>query len=632
MRENGEVRDVDGGMRAASGHRMSRVLLTSVVRPFGGPGEGDSVGAELFHAQVTRAQGAFSLRQVIRVWGLDLIAENLDAPAVVLHYPSLAELERELCAHRYTHVGINFVVATFHKLRRMVALIRRVSPRSRVVLGGYGTVLPDALLAPWGDAICREEGVGFMRRLLGEDEARPIRPAHAPVPSPRVLGWQQTSIVGHVAAGLGCANGCDFCCTSHFFRRKYVRLSRSGADIYAAMIETRRRAEREGRRMEAFALIDEDFFLYRKRAEEFLECVRRGGEPLSIFGFGSVKGLSQFTPGEIAEMGFDLVWTAVEGQRSGYAKLEGRPVAELHADLHRHGVATLCSMIVGFPYHDEAIVRAEFDDLMALEPALTQILIYFAFPGTPLFEQVVREGRFLPQYARDPDLRRWDGFALHLAHPQFTPASLERLQKELYAEDYRRLGPSVHRLARTWLRGAETLAVSGNPLLRARAARLARAARGVLPTLGLARQLLPGAEARRRADALRQDLIRAGGAPTVRERIMAPLAAILGAGAAVGGRLGLLQQPALLRIAHRLPGDPDAQRAGDAMALHGARASLFRRLWEDLAARRGARNADRDGIVALEWRSIPEARPTSVVPPAGARPAIARLATVAGDA
>jgi hypothetical protein len=34
-----------------------KVLLTSVCRPFGGPGEGDSVGAELFHAQVTRAQG-----------------------------------------------------------------------------------------------------------------------------------------------------------------------------------------------------------------------------------------------------------------------------------------------------------------------------------------------------------------------------------------------------------------------------------------------------------------------------------------------------------------------------------------------------------------------------------------------
>ena len=52
--------------------QRANILLTSVVRPFGGPGEGSSVGAELFHAQITRAQRGFSLRQVIRVWGLDL--------------------------------------------------------------------------------------------------------------------------------------------------------------------------------------------------------------------------------------------------------------------------------------------------------------------------------------------------------------------------------------------------------------------------------------------------------------------------------------------------------------------------------------------------------------------------------
>lgn len=58
------------------------VLLTTVCRPFGGIGEGDTVGAELFHAQVTRSQGIFSYRQVIRCWGLDYIAENIDAPCV----------------------------------------------------------------------------------------------------------------------------------------------------------------------------------------------------------------------------------------------------------------------------------------------------------------------------------------------------------------------------------------------------------------------------------------------------------------------------------------------------------------------------------------------------------------------
>ena len=99
---------------------MNKLLLTSVCRPFGGAGEGASVGAGLFHAQVTRAQGPFSLRQVIRVWALDYLAENIETPTVTLHYPSRREFVCELRSGHYTHVGINFVVATFHKVRWMV--------------------------------------------------------------------------------------------------------------------------------------------------------------------------------------------------------------------------------------------------------------------------------------------------------------------------------------------------------------------------------------------------------------------------------------------------------------------------------------------------------------------------------
>jgi len=558
-----------------------RILLTSVVRPFGGPGEGDSVGAELFHAQVTRAQGAFSLRQVIRVWGLDLIAQNIDAPAVVMHYPSMRELLREVRAHRYTHVGINFVVATFHKVRAMVEAIRAASPGTQVVLGGYGTVLPDELLRPWADHVCREEGVRFMRRLLGEDETREIRAAYSPIPSAAVLGYQQPSVVGHVTAGLGCANGCDFCCTSHFFRRKYVRLRGSGADIYAAMAETRARAEREGYRMESATIIDEDFFLYRKRAEEFLEAVRSSGKPLGLFGFGSIKGLSQFKASEIAEMGFELVWTAFEGKKSGYAKLQGRPIDELYSDLKDHGVATLSSMIIGFPYQDEATILGEFEELMSLEPALTQILIYFAFPGTPFFEQVVREKRFLPQYAKGADLRRWDGFALHLLHPHFTPERLEALQHRLYDQDFARLGPSIHRLSRVWLRGAAHLRQSSNPLLRARSDRLRVSARSVLPTFLASQVLLRSPEARRRAGELERDLLEQTGARSLRDRVMSSLGVGIGAAAELGAKLGVLQQPGLLRIEHRTESGHEAV-SGSILGLQGSATPLHERLMEDV--------------------------------------------------
>ncbi len=560
---------------------MNRLLLTSVIRPFGGPGEGDSVGAELFHAQVTRAQGAFSMRQVIRVWGLDLIAENIDTPTVVLHYPSEAELVRELRSNLYTHVGINFVVATFHKVRAMVDIIRRVSPGTKIILGGYGTVLPDEMLRPHADFICREEGVRYMQRLLGEDDTREIHAPYSPVPSVATLGYQQPQIVGHVTAGLGCANGCDFCCTSHFFKRKYLRLRGSGSDIYDAMMESRARAESEGQSMQSFALIDEDFFLYKKRAEEFLEAVRRGGKSLSIFGFGSIKGLSQFKASEIAEMGFDLVWTAFEGRKSGYAKLEGRPIAELYDDLKQHGVATLSSMIIGFQYQDEATIRAEFDELMKLEPGLAQILIYFAFPGTPLFEEVVKTSRFLPKYAQSPDLRRWDGFALHTKHPHFTPEQLEALQKDLYAEDFKRLGPSIHRLSRVWLRGYENLRNSPNPLLRARAEKLRESARAVMPTFLASQLLLKSPVARRRARELQRDLIESTGPRTLAERLSAPFAAGLGAAAEAAARLGVLQQPGLLRVEHRTGVAPTKSHSRSVIGLQGSATSIATRLAED---------------------------------------------------
>ncbi len=588
-----------------------RLLLTSVCRPFGGDGEGDSVGAELFHAQVTRAQGAFSMRQVIRVWGLDLIAENIETPTVVLHYPSMDELAAELRTARYTHVGINFVVATFHKVRAMVELVRRVSPGTEIVLGGYGTVLPDEILAPWSDHVCREEGVKFVRRLFGEPTDRPIVAAHSPVPSPKLFGWQQPTVVGHVTAGLGCANGCDFCCTSHFFRRKYVSLRGSGGDIYAAMVETKERAERQGQKMESFALIDEDFFLQKKRAYEFLEATRRGGSTFNIFGFGSVKGLSQFTGSEISEMGFGLVWTAFEGKKSGYAKLDGRPIAELHDDLHAHGVGTLCSMIVGFPYQDEATVRAEFDELMKLEPSLAQVLIYLAFPGTPLYEEVLREERFLPEYARDADLRRWDGFALQTKHPSFTRASLEALQRELYREDYARLGASVHRLARVWLRGAQTFDRSSSPLLRKRAARLREDARAVLPTTGAARAMLSSRAAREVARTIRRGLRADGGPESAMERVTSVAALGLAAYAGAAAHVGLLQQPGLLRVAHRTG---EAVLPDRTMHLQGAGRSLASRLWEDLV---GAPKSRRTFTAHAQtrfgaWKPIAQPRPSIV--------------------
>jgi len=526
----------------------TRILLTTVCRPFGREGEGDSVGAELFHAQVTREQGIFSYRQVIRCWGLDYIAENIRPPSVVLHYPSEREFVRELKNHKYEYIGINFVVATFHKLKTMTRLIRSHAPEAKIILGGYGTVLSDSELQPYGDMICREEGIGFMRRMLGEDLEAPIVHPYVPIESPRVYSYPLKTKVAHITAGLGCPNGCDFCCTSHFFKRKYIPFVKTGSELYQTMLDVEKRAEKAGDVLSGFIVIDEDFFLQEKRAREFLECVREGGKPLSIMGFGSVKGLSKFTADEIAEMGFDIIWTAFEGTESNFSKLKGKSLSELYSSLKSRGVALLSSMIIGFPYQNRAKVMEEFRMFTELGPSLWQILIYFAFPGTPLHRRMLEENRFLPEYKKKPDYRTFDGFSMHFTHPHFSPAELKDLQRELYRKSFEIIGPSLVKVIRVWFEAYRNLRNSPNPLLCGRAKRMKEYVRDAIP--GLYPAILFGPNRACRADArdLLNEITQETGDLSIRERLSGLGSIGLSFWTWITLKLNICQQPKLLRI------------------------------------------------------------------------------------
>ena len=529
----------------------SHILLATVCRPFGGKGEGDSVGAELFHAQVTRNQGIFSYRQIIRCWGLDYIAENIQAPAVVLHYPSEKEFLHEICTRHYDFIGINFVVATFHKVRRMAAVIRKHSPRSKIILGGYGTVLADEVLGPHGDFICREEGIGFIRKLLGEPPDAPIRHPYAPIESPRIYSLPLKTKVAHITGGLGCPNGCDFCCTSHFFKRRYIPFVNSGRELFDTMRFMEQKAREAGDTLSGFIFIDEDFFIHEKRARGYLDCVRKTGVSATIMGFGSVRGLSQFTADEIAEMGFDLIWTAFEGTESGYQKLQGRRLDELYQDLRSRGIAVLSSMIIGFPYQDRVKILNEFKQFIELGPSLWQFLIGFAFPGTPLYRKVLEEGRYLDSYREAPDYRTFDGFSMHFKHDHIMPADLQDLQKELYRRCFEILGPSFLRVMRVWFEGYRNLKDSTNPVLRQRAERMRAYVRSAAPAIYPAILFGPNRERRLEAKAFLKEIELETGTFPWKERLLGWATVPFSLWTGISAGLNLFHQPRLLRREHR---------------------------------------------------------------------------------
>ena len=378
-------------------------------------------------------------------------------------------------------------------MKEVVALVRKHSPGSKIVLGGYGTVAPDEMLLPYGDHVCREEGVAFMRRLLGEPEI-PMPYRHPMIINPLRVFGKTISRTGIVFGGLGCPNGCDFCCTSHFFDRKHIRLLPTGADIYH-VVERYHEVDPNL----SILILDEDFLLNRRRAMEFRDCVMKAGKPLSIFVFASIKALSQYTVTEILEMGIDGMWIGYEGTRSGYAKQSGRPVDELFNELRQHGITILASMIVGFPYQTPEIIEEELSGLLALKPVFSQFLIYGPCPGTPFYEKVVREGTLIPEVKDNKELFFLQGTGFHsmVQHPTMSSAGIEAAQQRCFEEEFRRLGPSIYRSVARWFEGYLTLRGSPNPLLRAKAEQFASDIRKAYPSFLAGRLFGPTREVRR---------------------------------------------------------------------------------------------------------------------------------------
>ncbi|MGA2176603.1 MAG: cobalamin-dependent protein [Verrucomicrobiota bacterium] len=526
-----------------------KVLLTSVCRPMG-PKYGDaaSVGYELLYRQVTRAQGLFSPRTVNIHFSLEYIAENLDAPTVVLQYPSKRELIKEL-KKGYDYVGVSFLMAVMHKMKETVALIRQYAPRSKIVLGGYGTVLKDEVLQPYADYICREEGVAYFRRLLGEPAISMPYKHPLLVSWLKVFGWK-VSGTGKIFAGLGCANGCDFCCTSHFFSRKHIKLLPEGKDIYA-VVERYLATDPNL----VFLILDEDFLLNKKRAMQFRDCVIAGGKKISIFAFSSVKAISQYTVEEILEMGIDGFWIGYEGTRSNYAKQQGRPVADIFTEFREHGITVLTSMIVGFDYQNQEVVAQELDGLMRLKPALAQFLIYGPVPGTPFHERIIKENLLQDVYTTDKDLfyRRADGFRTMIKHPTLSAEEIEAIQDWCFKEDFQRLGPSIYRVLEARLLGMQKLKNSPNPLMRAKAEYYAGELRYAYPVFLAGRLLGPNAAVRRWIGDLQRRIHAELGAPALGQRLKSVLGVAAALWTGLTLKLDLFQHPRLIRTTYRVP-------------------------------------------------------------------------------
>jgi len=488
--------------------KSKSLLLSSVCKPFGASqGDGFSTQAIGLH-QNCWVQGLFLPENVVPHWGLDLIASNLDTPTTVLQYPTRERFIEELRANDYDYVGLSFNECTYHKMVPMVHAVREHSPRSQIVLGGYGTVLPDEKLAHLSRHICREEAIGFMRRLLGERTDKKFNHPLVTVQN-KIFSLPILGETGLISAGLGCPNGCDFCITTHYFERKHIRYLETGQDI----VDTIHKYRQAKPGLESFCIYDEDLLLNKRRGREFLAAMRASDLDVDISCFASMKALSMYEISELAEMNISAMWVGFEARRAGYAKMQSnkRTYAQLVDECRKHGISLILSMIIGFDYQTPEIIREELAELISLRPAIPQFLIYGPSGGTPLLEKMQREGRLNDDYK---DTRLREGFSLMFDHPTISAPEMRALLMECYETEYQANGPTIYRGMENTLIGYEHLSKSDNPRLRRRAEHMKK----MLAFAWGARQVglkhAPNPQVRGRIEHMYQGIERALGGPT----------------------------------------------------------------------------------------------------------------------
>ncbi len=448
---------------------QARVLLSSVFGPYA---QNDEFGSrsinpmELYHNQVTRMQGSFSLRMFHRSWGIMMIQQNISAPSTVLDFPTREKFAEELKANRYDVVGISSIIVNVGKVAEMCRMVREISPESVIVVGGHVAALPDITERVDADHIVRGDGIAWMRAYLGEDTAAPIRHPHIVSGfDVRAMGLKASETASDTAAtiipSVGCPLGCNFCTTSAFFggKGKFLNFYNTGKELFDVMCEMERTMK-----VRSFFMMDENFLLHRQRAMELLELMKAEGKAWAMYVFSSANAIRKYSMKELVELGVSWIWMGLESPRAGYAKLQGQDTRSLTRELRQHGIKLLGSSIIGLEHHTPDNIADEIEHAVAHETDFHQFMLYTPVPGTPLHKEMTEKDRMLE--VNLADIHGQDKF--NFRHAAISREDSNRFLNLAFLRDFQRNGPSLFRICRTTMDGWKRYKNDADPRIRKR--------------------------------------------------------------------------------------------------------------------------------------------------------------------
>jgi radical SAM superfamily enzyme YgiQ (UPF0313 family) len=409
---------------------------------------------ELFHNQVTRVQGPFSLRIFNRSWGLMLIQTNIEAPCTLLDFPTLERFIEEIRDNHYDIVGISSIMVNVLKVKKMCELVRRYLPHAVIVIGGHISTLPDLAKRIDADHIVKGEGIRWFRRFLSEDPDRPIRhPQIYTNIGTRIMGTRvrlkPEDEMATLIPSVGCPQGCNFCATSAMFggKGKFVNFYETGDELFDIMCQLE-----SSMKVRSFFVMDENFLMYRRRALRLLELIESHDKAWSLHVFSSAKVLRSYTIEQFVSMGISWIWTGLEGDDSQYTKIHGVDTLALVRELRSHGIRVLGSSIIGLENNTPQNIDQIIEYAVCHNSDFHQFMLYTPLPGTPFYDETSVK-KLLKHESELPLSDQHGQFKFNYWHPHIKNGLEEELLLRAFRRDFEINGPSVVRAIHTGLNG-----------------------------------------------------------------------------------------------------------------------------------------------------------------------------------
>ncbi|MFQ5493952.1 MAG: B12-binding domain-containing radical SAM protein, partial [Phycisphaerae bacterium] len=396
---------------------------------------------------------------------------------------SFEDIEAVVREHRPAWVGLTAVTAQITSTHQVAEMVKRVSPTSRVVVGGvHATALPEEVLRDDNvDYVIRGEGeVSFFELVAGRPseaigglsyrgsnplqpvehnaESEPITdldslptPAYDLIPfelyQPAIGAYRRLPAI-NMTMTRGCPGKCTFCNSAETALR-----TRSAEHIVDEIQSLQRRyAIRE------VSFYDDTFTIYKQNVARMCELIVQRGLDLTWSCFARTDCISPPLLAKMKSAGCHQILFGIESADPEILRTIRKPI-DLEMTraavrmVQQAGIAVRAAFMFGNPGETVESIRRTIDFAKELDPDIAIFNITTPYPGTQMFEWAKRNG-----HLRTLDWNDYDLANSVMELPTISSERINRMYKLAYREFFFR--PS-YLLRRLWsLRSFEDLKVN----------------------------------------------------------------------------------------------------------------------------------------------------------------------------